>query len=53
MACDRHVSLIAGLWIGTGVGARFANRVGPKQLRLLLILMIAAMALFMTFKALR
>jgi len=44
-------SLIAGLWVGTGFGARFANRVGSNQLRLMLIVMIAAMALFMAFKA--
>jgi uncharacterized membrane protein YfcA len=47
------ISLIAGLWVGTGIGARFANRVGPDQLRFLLIIMIAAMALFMAFKAWR
>jgi uncharacterized membrane protein YfcA len=47
------ISLIAGLWVGTGIGARFANRVGANQLRFLLIVMIAAMALFMAFKAWR
>jgi uncharacterized membrane protein YfcA len=47
------VALIAGLWIGTDIGARFANRVSPNRLRLLMILMIAAMALFMTYKAWR
>jgi uncharacterized protein len=47
------ISLIAGLWVGTGIGARFANRVGASQLRFLLIVMIAAMALFMAFKAWR
>jgi uncharacterized membrane protein YfcA len=47
------ISLIAGLWVGTGIGARFANRVGPNQLRFLLILLLAAMALFMAFKAWR
>lgn len=46
-------ALIAGLWIGTDVGARFANRVSPDRLRLLMILIIAAMALFMAFKAWR
>jgi uncharacterized membrane protein YfcA len=45
--------LIAGLWIGTDVGARFANRVSPQTLRILMIVMIAAMALFMAFKASR
>lgn len=47
------VALIVGLLIGTDVGARFANRVNPVTLRLLMIVMIAAMALFMAFKALR
>jgi uncharacterized membrane protein YfcA len=47
------ICLIAGLWVGTGIGARFANRVGASQLRFLLIVMIAAMALFMAFKAWR
>jgi uncharacterized membrane protein YfcA len=46
-------ALIAGLWIGTDIGARFANRVSPERLRLLMILIIAAMALFMAFKAWR
>ena len=44
-------SLIAGLWIGTDIGARFANRVSPDKLRVMLIAMIGAMALFMAFKA--
>jgi uncharacterized membrane protein YfcA len=47
------VSLIAGLWIGTGIGARLANRVGPDALRVMLIVTIAAMAAFMAFKAWR
>jgi uncharacterized protein len=47
------VALILGLWIGTDIGARFANRVSPNRLRLLMILMIAAMALFMAYKAWR
>jgi uncharacterized protein len=47
------VTLIAGLWIGTDIGARFANRASPNRLRLLMILMIAAMALFMAYKAWR
>jgi len=45
------VSLVVGLWIGTDIGARFATRVSPDKLRLMLIVMIAAMALFMAFKA--
>ena len=47
------VALIVGLWIGTDVGARFANRVSPDRMRLLMILTIAAMGLFMAFKAWR
>ncbi len=46
-------TLIAGLWVGTDIGARFANRVGPQTLRTLMIAMIAAMAAFMAFKAWR
>lgn len=45
------VSLIAGLWIGTDIGARFANRVTPDKLRIMMIVMIGGMALFMAFKA--
>ena len=45
------ISLIAELWAGTDVGARFANRISPDKLRIMMILMIAAMAIFMTFKA--
>lgn len=47
------IALIAGLWIGTDIGARLANRVSPDRLRLLMILVISAMALFMAFKAWR
>lgn len=47
------VALIVGLWVGTDIGARFANRVSPERLRLLMILIITAMALFMAFKAWR
>jgi uncharacterized membrane protein YfcA len=43
--------LIVGLWVGTDIGARFANRVSPGKLRIMMIVMIAAMALFMAFKA--
>ena len=45
------VALIVGLWIGTGIGARLANRVSPNSLRVVLVVMIAAMAIFMAFKA--
>jgi uncharacterized membrane protein YfcA len=47
------ISLVVGLWGGTWLGARFATRVGAERLRFLLIMMIAAMALFMAFKAWR
>jgi uncharacterized protein len=45
------ISLIVGLWAGTGIGAGFANRVAPDKLRLMLMIMIAGMAIFMAFKA--
>jgi uncharacterized protein len=45
------LSLIAGLWIGTELGARFANRVSPDKLRVILMIVIAAMAVFMAYKA--
>jgi uncharacterized membrane protein YfcA len=45
------ISLIVGLWVGTGIEASFANRVSPNRLRLLLIITIATMAIFMAFKA--
>jgi uncharacterized membrane protein YfcA len=45
------ISLIVGLWAGTGIGARLANRVSPSKLRVVLMVMIAAMAIFMAFKA--
>ncbi len=45
------VSLIVGLWIGTDIGARFATRVAPDKLRIMLIVIITAMALFMAYKA--
>jgi uncharacterized protein len=47
------ISLVIGLWIGTDIGARFANRVSPDKLRVMMIMMISAMALFMAFKAWR
>jgi uncharacterized protein len=47
------VSLIVGLWIGTDIGARFANRVSPDRLRIVLMIMIAGMAIFMALKAWR
>jgi len=47
------IALIVGLWAGTDIGARFANRVSPERLRLSMMLIISAMALFMAFKAWR
>jgi uncharacterized membrane protein YfcA len=47
------VSLIVGLWIGTDIGARFANRVSPDKLRIILMVVIAGMAAFMAYKASR
>jgi hypothetical protein len=45
------ICLIVGLWVGTDIGARFANRVSPDKLRITMIVMFAAMAVFMGFKA--
>ena len=45
------VALVIGLWIGTDIGARFATRVAPERLRIMLMLIITAMALFMAYKA--
>jgi hypothetical protein len=45
------VSLIVGLWVGTDIGARFANRVAPEKLRIMLMVIITSMALFMAYKA--
>ena len=47
------ISLVVGLWVGTDIGARFANRVSPNKLRVVLMIMIAGMAIFMAFKAWR
>jgi hypothetical protein len=45
------VSLVIGLWVGTDIGARFANRVAPEKLRIMLMVIITSMALFMAYKA--
>jgi uncharacterized membrane protein YfcA len=47
------ISLIVGLWIGTDIGARFANRVSPDKLRIVLMIVIAGMTMFMATKAWR
>jgi uncharacterized protein len=46
------MALIVGLWVGTGIGARFANRVSPSSLRIMLMIVIASMAVFMAVRAL-
>jgi hypothetical protein len=43
--------VILGLWGGTDIGARMANRVGEPALRRLAIAFVSAMTLYMTFKA--
>jgi len=45
------VGLIVGLWGGTDIGARFAIQISPDKLRIMMMVMIAAMAVFMAFKA--
>jgi hypothetical protein len=44
-------SLIVGLWVGTDLGARLANRLSPRRLRGCLIAFIAVMAIMMAIKA--
>lgn len=44
--------IVAGLWVGTLVGAQFANRLPEASLRGLSFLFIGAMALYMAFRAL-
>jgi uncharacterized membrane protein YfcA len=46
------IALIVGLWVGTGIGARFANLVSPGRLRIMLMIVIASMAIFMAVRAL-
>jgi hypothetical protein len=43
--------IVAGLWVGTSVGSRVANRLSARTLRYALVLLVAAMALFMAWKA--
>jgi Sulfite exporter TauE/SafE len=43
--------IVAGLWVGTSVGSRIANRLSARTLRYALVLLVAAMALFMAWKA--
>jgi len=46
------IGILAGLWIGTDLGARMANGVGKSVLRRVMIALISLMALYMTHKAL-
>lgn len=46
------VGVLAGLWLGTDLGARMANRVSKSTLRRIMIAFVFAMALFMIYKAL-
>ena len=43
--------IVAGLWVGTIVGSRIANGLSAKTLRYTLVALVAAMALFMAWKA--
>jgi uncharacterized membrane protein YfcA len=43
--------IVAGLWVGTSMGSRIANWLSARTLRYALILLVAAMALFMAWKA--
>ena len=45
------IAILAGLWIGTDLGARLANRVTKTALRKILIGFVSAMTLYMAFKA--
>ncbi|MCK1545898.1 sulfite exporter TauE/SafE family protein [Bradyrhizobium sp. 160] len=46
------IGILAGLWIGTDLGARMANGVSKSVLRRTMIALVALMALYMTYKAL-
>jgi len=46
------IGILAGLWLGTDLGARAANRVSKAALRRVMIALISMMALYMTQKAL-
>ena len=45
-------AVMMGLWGGTDLGARVANRASPTALRRVLVVMVTAMAVYMTWKAL-
>lgn len=46
------IGILAGLWIGTDLGARMANGVSKSVLRRTMIALVSLMALYMTHKAL-
>ena len=46
------VAVIVGLWGGTDLGARAANRMKPTTLRWVLVIMVSAMAAYMAWRAL-
>ncbi|MGV7213593.1 sulfite exporter TauE/SafE family protein [Bradyrhizobium sp. UFLA05-112] len=46
------IGILAGLWIGTDLGARMANGVSKSVLRRIMIGLVSLMALYMTWKAL-
>jgi uncharacterized protein len=46
------IGIIAGLWVGTDLGARMANGVSKSVLRRSMIGLVALMALYMSYKAL-
>jgi uncharacterized protein len=46
------IGILAGLWIGTDLGARMANRVSKSRLRRMMIGFVSLMALYMSYKAL-
>jgi len=45
------IAILAGLWLGTDLGARLANRVEKATLRSILIVFVSLMTLYMAFKA--
>jgi len=45
------LGVVVGLWGGTDLGARAANRINEPVLRATLIGLVAAMAIYMAFKA--
>jgi uncharacterized membrane protein YfcA len=44
--------VLIGLWTGTDLGARMANRVSETVLRRLVVGFVTAMAIYMAYKAL-